>query len=211
MPESEEELSEQQLNEAIGNFTVGQTSARSSSLTAEEITRIQQAVREVVAESSKITAKYNEFSKRGRADPSAQIDATEVESDRARLDRLIADSYTFVSPFGHVENKERIIEVILSGLVNFDSIGRDGFETIEESLHIYGPVAVLTGILKMSGSGATKNLKTGEVRETDLTSTYRTTHTYVFADGHWKLVSSQMTEVLPEGPKAIVTPSGAAR
>jgi Domain of unknown function (DUF4440) len=210
MPERDAELSEQQLHEAIGEFAVDETSARLSGLAAEEIGQIRQAVWEITAESVKITAKYNEIAKRTGADPAMQVAAAEVEADRARLDRSIADDYTFVNPFGHTENKERTIEVILSGLVQFDSIGRDGFETIEESLHIHGPTVVLISTLKMSGSGETKNLKTGEVHETDFTGTYRTTHTYVFEDERWKLHSSQMTEVQPEGAKAVIARSRAA-
>lgn len=208
MPVPEKRLSEKQLEETIGQFTVDESSARSCGLDSGEVERIKQGVRAVVAESAQITAKYNEIAGRTGAEPVKTLGAEVVEADRSRLEALMTEDYSFVTPFGHNENRERSISVILSGLVHFDSFGHDGFETTEESLHIHGPgAAVLTSTVKMSGSGETKNLSTGDVHEADFSGTYRTTHTYVFEDSHWRLEASQMTAIPSGGEEAVVAHS----
>lgn len=188
-------LTDEQLRQTIGGFTVEQVSARASGLAAAALTSAQQGVRRLVMDAVIISAKYNEVARRSKQDARSVTAQAEIATDRALLENLIGDEYRMANPFGKVENKQRTINKILSGTIRPDTFGRGGFETTEETFHIHGNTATYAGTFDMHGMGLAQFTKSNAVRARNLTGSYRTTHTFVFRDGRWQITASHMTQV----------------
>ncbi len=195
MTHEESGLTNEQLEQSIGTFPIDEESTRQSAVSAEQAEEARAGVREAAAEAARIAAKYNAIAKRTSRDVTAEVSADELAADRTRLEALIGDEYRFMNPFGNIEGKRRTIDVILGGRIIYESYGRGGFETTEESLQIHGDTAVLISAFRMRGSGEARKIDTGEVYEHDLAGTYRTSHTYVRRGGQWQVIASQMTQV----------------
>jgi hypothetical protein len=204
MPREESGLTDEQLEQTIGTFPINQESTRQRSMAAPQAEAARNGVREAAAETARIAAKYNAIAKRTNRNIRAEVQEDELAADRARLEALIGDEYQFMNPFGNIEGKRRTIDVILNGRILYESYGRGGFETTEESLQVHGDTAVLISAFKMRGSGEARRTDTGEVYEHDLAGTYRTSHTYVRRGGRWQVTASQMTQVPEQADFAFV-------
>jgi Domain of unknown function (DUF4440) len=188
-------LTDQQLKETVGEFTVDAASAKASGLSKVQADSTRNALRQVVTDCTLISAKYNEVATRTNQDARTVVPAKEVAADRAALESLFAEEYRFTDPNGNVGDRDKTIDAILSGRVRKEGFGRKGFLTTEETLQLHGKTAVSSGSFHMRGSGIARNLTTGAETRRSRTGTYRTTHTYVQRDGRWQLAASQMTQL----------------
>ena len=192
-------LTDEQLEQAVGRFSVHEESVRASALSMEQSEAVRQEVHQVGAEAALIAAKYNNIARRTARNPLREISQAEIDADRAHMESLIADEYQFINPFGKVEDKKSTIDVILNGRILFASYGGDGYQTTEGSLRIYGgDKAVLISAFKMLGHGEARRKSTGEVYEQNLDGAYRQIHTFVRRNGRWQYSASQMTTVPEE-------------
>ena len=110
-----------------------------------------------------------------------------VEADQETLDRVLADDFLLIDVLtGSEVPKTALLAAVEDGL-QFEEINQIEFET-----RVYGPVAIITGQTKMSGSFNGPRF--------ELNSRY--THVFVAQGNSWRLVSAQGTQILepPAGP-----------
>jgi len=163
--------------------------AKKRELSESEIATLQDEVRQVYQEFERLSNKYNTVQQVTSGPTRA---ATEIEQDRAELDRMVADDYVFVDPFGHVYDKQRMISQVLDGNVAFDE-----FRTDQEELRIMpdGNHAVSSGVFYMKGNVKVRYKTSGRMGRRDISGLYRTTHSFAKRDdGSWVVVASHMTK-----------------
>lgn len=136
------------------------------------------------------SAKYNAVALKTGDDARKAFSKEEVAKDRAALERIFAEDYNFVDPFGVVGTRDSTIEAILSG-----KIRKDSFRTTAEALQIHdkGNTIVSTGKFNTKAKVKVRFKDSGAVRDRDISGTYLSTHTYVNRDGRLQLASSHLT------------------
>jgi hypothetical protein len=192
-------LTDEQLEQATGAFTVSDVSARASGLSEDHIAEVRQALRQLAADATILTTKYAGIARRENQDARQLVEQHELDTDRTHLASLIADEYRFTTPLGTVEDKQATIDRILSGGVRAQMLEGGGFQTMDDELQVHGTAAVMTATQNMRGTLLVQDPQTGAVRERDVTGTYRITNTYIYRDGRWQLTASHMSEVASSG------------
>lgn len=187
-------LTPETIQATIGTIKATPESANMSGLSAQQIASAEQGIEQLLMDCVVMSAEYNEAAKTSGADARLAMDQTKVSRDKATLESMFADEYSFVDPFGVVGTKQSTIENIMSGKIRREGFGKQGFESTETKLHIYGNTAVSSGSFTMKGSVSVRYVDTGAVRRRDISGVYHTTHTYVYRDGRWQLSSSHMTK-----------------
>lgn len=188
-------VTQQQIEETVGELPVHPGSIQARGISAEDAEVTRSGLRQVLADTGIITAKYDTLARDGEL---AGLDPAEVEADRHHLEELFADEYTLMNPFGEEHHKTHVIDGILKGLISYDGMGQAGFEALGQTLQIHGDTAVSKGDYRMSASATAKHTETGEAFQQSVSGTYRVTHTYVFRDNRWQAAATQMTHVPPE-------------
>jgi ketosteroid isomerase-like protein len=119
-----------------------------------------------------------------------QYDAALRRSDAAALERVWAQEYSLVNPRGERLTRQERLANVRSGRTAFDSLAP---VPQEERIRIYGDkgdkqnvVAVHTTLLSLGGRYSGH----GERGQ------YRAIAIWVYRDGHWQQVASQLTPVL---------------
>ena len=108
-------------------------------------------------------------------------DAAIVRKDRAAIAANMADSFMQIGSDGGTADKAKFLEGITS-----DKLVIAPYTVDEFRVRFYGDTALITGHTDMRGSWDGKPFR----------SNYRFTDTYVReADGHWRVVNVQTTEV----------------
>jgi ketosteroid isomerase-like protein len=103
-----------------------------------------------------------------------------VNRDVAFFDRIMADDYTWTSPWGEVSTKADNFALVKSGE---DVIA--SWMLAEMKVRVYGDAAVVTG------RDTIKETYKGE----DVSSQNRWTHTWVKRAGHWQCVAAHSSEI----------------
>jgi ketosteroid isomerase-like protein len=106
-----------------------------------------------------------------------------VKRDVAFFDRIMADDYTWTSPWGEVLTKAHNLALVKSGE---DVIKSWVLADIE--VRVYGDAAVV------SGRDTIKETYKGE----DVSSQNRWTHTWVKIAGRWQCVAAHSSEIAQE-------------
>jgi ketosteroid isomerase-like protein len=106
-----------------------------------------------------------------------------VKRDVAFFDRIMADDYTWTSPWGEVLTKAHNLALVKSGE---DVIKSWVLADIE--VRVYGDAAVV------SGRDTIKETYKGE----DVSSQNRWTHTWVKRAGRWQCVAAHSSEIAQE-------------
>lgn len=101
----------------------------------------------------------------------------QVKKDRATLERLWADDYSYTHSNGSVMNKAQDIADTMSGGMTWTAAKLDDLH-----VKLYGEVGIVTGRLTMQGSA--KRYAAGPRRFTDI---------FVKRNGRWQLVGGQTT------------------
>jgi len=190
----ETSLTPEQIDSTIGAFKVSPESAQRNGLAAEQIEAAQAGIRQLVMDCTLMSVKYNDLVSQTKRDARLALDPAEVERDRAALERLFADEYRFVDPFGVVGTKQSTIENIQMGKIRREGFGKEGFETQADTLEVYGNTAISKGTFAMRGSVGVRFTESGAVRRRDISGVYHTTHTYIFRDERWQLAASHVTK-----------------
>jgi ketosteroid isomerase-like protein len=97
--------------------------------------------------------------------------------DSAMLDRLMDDDYTLTTVTGEIVNKARVLAEIKS--INATADVRN----TEVAVRVYGEVAVVTGLV----------LITGKFNDKDVSTRSRYMKVYVRRQGQWRVVAAQAT------------------
>lgn len=105
------------------------------------------------------------------------------ESDRASLERILADDFVHVVPQGVFLNREQHLEWALK--YPLPANRRTRFEDLR--VRVYGDTAVATGIVDNSDAAG------ADVRRTVFTDVF------VYRTGTWRAVNAQENAVLPHG------------
>jgi len=106
-----------------------------------------------------------------------------IKSDVAFFDRIIADDYTWTSPWGEVWTKARDLALLKSGEDVITS-----WVLAEMKVRVYGDAAVVTGRC------AVKETYKGE----DVGGQNRWTHTWIKLAGRWQCVAGHSSEIAHE-------------
>ena len=101
----------------------------------------------------------------------------QVKKDRATLDRLWADDYSYTHSNGSVMNKAQDIADTMSGDMTWTAARLD-----DVKVKVFGDVGIVTGRLTMRGTA--KAYASGPRRFTDI---------FVKRNGRWQLVGGQTT------------------
>jgi ketosteroid isomerase-like protein len=99
--------------------------------------------------------------------------------DVAILDRLMADDYVLTTVSGEVVNKARVLAEVKSANATAD------VRNTEVAVRVYGDVAIVTGLVLISG----------KFNEKDVSTRSRYIKVYVKRQGHWRVVAAQATLV----------------
>jgi uncharacterized protein (TIGR02246 family) len=113
-----------------------------------------------------------------------ELVASYAKNDAVAPGRILAEDFTFTSPFGDVMTKEQRIGEIKPGGVQFDSYTVD-----DVKVRVYGDTAVVANQATLSG-------KRGDQV---LSGQYRATSVFVKKGGNWQLVAAQSTRI-PDKP-----------
>jgi len=103
-----------------------------------------------------------------------------VKSDVAFFDRIMADDYTWTSPWGEVSTKADNLALVKSGK---DAI--TSWVLADMKVRVYGDAAVVTG------RDTIKETYKGE----DVSSQNRWTHTWVNRAGRWQCAAAHSSEI----------------
>jgi ketosteroid isomerase-like protein len=103
-----------------------------------------------------------------------------VKSDVAFNDRIMADDFTWTSPWGMVFTKADDLALVRSGEDVITS-----WALADMNVRVYGDAAVVTG------RDTIKETYKGK----DVSSQYRWTHTWVKRDGRWQCVAGHSSEI----------------
>lgn len=103
-----------------------------------------------------------------------------VEADAKALNEILRDDLLYIHSSAPLDNKERVIEEITSGLLKYKAI-----DMSEVSVRVYGDTGVLVGraILKVSTKGKAMEIPV------------RLTEVWVRTSGVWQLASWQATRI----------------
>jgi hypothetical protein len=107
------------------------------------------------------------------------LDSAQFKKDRATMERLMADDYSYTHSNGTVNDKAADIKETMS-----DDIKWTGTKSDDLKVRTYDNVAVVTGQLTLTGSA--KNYVPGPRRITEI---------WVKRDGRWQNVGGQTTLV----------------
>ena len=108
--------------------------------------------------------------------------------DRAMLERLIADGFTFIHSTGGMENRKEYIDNAVAGNLNSQNLN---VEKLDEQIRVYGGNTAI-----WYGRGEMRN-KT----DNSIVSRLRHISVYIKVAGRWQLASGQSTK-LPLRPQA---------
>jgi ketosteroid isomerase-like protein len=103
-----------------------------------------------------------------------------VKRDAASFDRIIADDYTWTSPWGDVWTKAQDLALVKSGEAVIKS-----WVLADMKVRVYGDTAVVTG------RNTIKETYKGE----DVSGQNRWTHTWVKRAGRWQCVAAHSSEI----------------
>jgi len=103
-----------------------------------------------------------------------------VKRDVAFFDRIIADDYTWTSPWGEVWTKAQDLALLKSGQDVIKS-----WVLADMKVRVYGDAAVVTG------RNTVKETYKGE----DVSGQNRWTHTWVKRAGRWQCVAAHSSEI----------------
>ncbi|HVS82585.1 MAG TPA: nuclear transport factor 2 family protein [Pyrinomonadaceae bacterium] len=103
-----------------------------------------------------------------------------VNADISKLDKIVGDDLIYISPTGKVQTKAEIVSDVKSGALKVSSI-----EQGDANVRIYGNTAVVTYL------ATAKFVDNGR----EYNNQIRSTSVYVKRNGHWQLVSQQLTRV----------------
>jgi len=103
-----------------------------------------------------------------------------VKRDVAFFDRIMADDYTWTSPWGHVTTKAQNLALVKSGRDVVTS-----WVLADMKVRVYGDTAVVTG------RDTVKETYKGE----DVSGQNRWTHTWVKRAGRWQCVAAHSSEI----------------
>jgi len=103
-----------------------------------------------------------------------------VKRDVAFFDRIMADDYTWTSPWGDVSTKAQDLALVKSGQDVVKS-----WVLADMKVRVYGDAAVVTGrdTVKETYKGA------------DVSGQHRWTHTWVKRAGRWQCVAAHSSEI----------------
>lgn len=121
-----------------------------------------------------------------------------VKSDLAFFDRILADEYTWTSPWGWVSTKADDIALIKSGTDIVSS-----WVLADMKVRLYGDTAVVTG----------RDAVKEKYKGMDTSSQNRWTHVWVKRAGRWRCVAAQSSEIEsnPGLPTSSLSPEEAVR
>jgi ketosteroid isomerase-like protein len=105
-------------------------------------------------------------------------EASLIKKDRATLERYYADDYVYTHSNGAVLNKTQEIASIMS------DTGWTAQKTDDRKARIFGNVAIVTGLLTLTGSS-----------KTYVPGPRRFTEVWVKRNGRWQMVGGQTTLV----------------
>ena len=103
-----------------------------------------------------------------------------AKGDTDAMEKILADTYTFVDPSGDVWSKEKEIGSYKEGDLKFESINNS-----EVKVRIYVGGAVVTG----------KTAIKGKYKKTDISGDYRYVEVYESGKSGWKVVYAQVTKI----------------
>jgi len=115
-----------------------------------------------------------------------QIEEASVRMDKAALERLLAEDFTFANSVGVASVKRQHIEAFAPDRFKLDSIVID-----EEKVRVYRNTAVVTR------SSETK----AQVAGRDVSGKVRSLMVLVKRDGRWQLVAQQDTRIIQPRPR----------
>ncbi|HUR94033.1 MAG TPA: nuclear transport factor 2 family protein [Gemmatimonadales bacterium] len=98
------------------------------------------------------------------------------------LERIWATEFTFVNPRGERVTRAERLANLRTGRTTFDSLAP---APREESIRVYGDVAVLTTLLTLTGRYSGK----------DQSGRFRALVVWVRRDGRWQQVANQLTAI----------------
>ena len=107
------------------------------------------------------------------------LDTAQFKKDRATMERLMADDYSYTHSNGRVSDKAAEIQDNMSDEIKWTDMKSDDLK-----VRTYGNVAVVTGQLTLTGSS--KKYVPGPRRITEI---------WVQRDGRWQIVGGQTTLV----------------
>jgi ketosteroid isomerase-like protein len=107
------------------------------------------------------------------------LDQAQFKKDRATMERLMADDYSYTHSNGAVNDKSADIKETMSDDIKWTDTKSDDLK-----VRTYGNVAVVTGQVTLTGSS--KNYHPGPRRFTEI---------WVKRDGRWQNVGGQTTLV----------------
>jgi len=97
--------------------------------------------------------------------------------DVAMLDRLMSDDYVLTTVGGEVVNKARVLAEVKSAHATAD------VRNTEVAVRVYGDVAIVTGLVLISG----------KFNDKDVSTRSRYIKVYVKRQGQWRVVAAQAT------------------
>ncbi|PYS60844.1 MAG: hypothetical protein DMF74_17665 [Acidobacteria bacterium] len=97
--------------------------------------------------------------------------------DLAILDRLMADDYVLTTVSGEVVNKARVLAEVKSANATAE------VRNTEVAVRVYGDVAIVTGLVLISG----------KFNDKDVSTRSRYIKVYVERQGQWRVVAAQAT------------------
>jgi ketosteroid isomerase-like protein len=103
-----------------------------------------------------------------------------VQVDAKALGEILRDDLIYIHSSAQVDNKERVIDEIVSGLLKYSAV-----ETSEVGVRVYGDTAVVTGraVLKASSKGKPMEIPV------------RFTEAWVRSKGVWQLATWEATRI----------------
>lgn len=106
-----------------------------------------------------------------------------IERDVAALTQLWTEDYTLINSQGEVVTREQRIANLTSGNTNVQIIDNER----EITVRVYGDMAVVQNLSTLRGTFA------GAPTDTDLRGTF----VWVRRNGQWRLLTNQLTPVVP--------------
>jgi len=137
------------------------------------------SVREAPKAAAPAVARQEDAQKAILEREAARIQAM-VQVDAKALGEILRDDLIYIHSSGQVDNKERVIDEIVSGLLKYSAV-----ESSEVGVRIYGDTAVVTGrsVLKASSKGKPMEVPV------------RFTEAWVRSKGVWRLATWQSTRI----------------
>ena len=115
-----------------------------------------------------------------------QIEEASVRMDKAALERLLADDFTFANSVGVASVKRQHIEAFAKDRFKLDSIVTD-----EEKVRVYGNTAVVTRSSEVKA----------QVGGRDVSGKVRSLMVLAKRDRRWQLVAQQDTRITQPQPR----------